>query len=189
MQRRISTALLGAILLAPIAAAAGGHSGGHGGHDGHAIPPAMQEEHEALEARLADTSAFGEKGDPARADRTVKLTTREMQFNVDAIDVRLGETIIFEITNLGEKVHEFTLGDAPYQEAAAKMMAMMAEMGMDIASPEHEEMHADAGNTLVLRPGETRSVAWKFSKPGEVLYQCNFVGHAEAGMAGSIHVK
>lgn len=183
---RFTTSLLAAVaslglLGAPAAFAAGDH-GGHGGHD-------MPADHDALEAKLADTSAFGEKGDPAKASRTITLTATEMQFNVDVLDVKAGETVTIEYSNKGAKVHELTLGDEAYQNAAREMMAMMAKMGMDPASPEHAAMHADVGNTLIVKPGETKSLTWTFSKPVEVIYACNFVGHAEAGMVGSIHVK
>jgi len=62
-------------------------------------------------------------------------------------------------------------------------------MVMDMTAAEHEAAHAGAGNTVIVKPGETKSVTWKFTKPGEFLFACNFVGHSEAGMLGTISVK
>lgn len=158
-------------------------------HADHDMPADMDKMHEALEAKLADTSAFGEKGDPAKASRTVKLTGEEMQYNVDVLSAAVGETVTFELTNEGKKSHELTLGDAAYQETAQEMMEMMTDMGIDPDSPEHVAIHAKAGNTIIVKPGETRSLTWKFTKAGDVLFECNFIGHAEAGMIGTITVK
>ncbi len=134
-------------------------------------------------------SAFGEAGDPKSASRTIAVQAADVRFDVTSIDARLGETIRFEVTNAGEQPHEFAIGDAAYLEAAQAMMAHMAEMGMDLASPEHAAMHGHHGNAVIVRPGETKTVTWRFTKPGEFGFACNMPGHAEAGMTGAIAVK
>jgi len=176
-----------ALAFSPVAFAAGEH----GGHDmaGMNMSADMDKMHEEMEAKLADTSAFGEKGDPAKASKTVKVAGEEIRYDVTSLTLKAGDTITFQFTNKGEQPHEFTIGDAAYQENAKKMMTMMTEMGMDMASPEHAAMHAAAGNTVIVQPGQTKSVTWKFTKPGEFQFACNFVGHSEAGMLGTISVK
>lgn len=168
-------------------------AGDHGDHGGHGAMPEMTGDmghmHEEMEAALADTSAFGEKGNAAGVTRTIAIEASEIKFDTTILEIGVGETVSFVITNKGEQPHEFTIGDAAYQGVARQMMTMMADMGMDLASPEHMEMHAAAGNTLVLEPGQTASVVWHFTKPGEFLFACNFIGHSEAGMAGTILVK
>jgi uncharacterized cupredoxin-like copper-binding protein len=178
-QHLLAAIAVSALAFSPAAYA----SGEHGGHD----MPGM--DHAAMEAKLADTSAFGEKGDPAKASRVVKISAKEMRYDPETLTVKAGETITFELVNDGRKSHELTVGDAAYQEAANAMMVMMANMGMDPNAPEHAAMHAKAGNTIVVRSGETGSVTWKFTKPGEFIYACNFIGHAEAGMTGKITVQ
>jgi uncharacterized cupredoxin-like copper-binding protein len=166
------------LALSPAALAQGGHAG----HD-------MGGMHEELAAKLMDTSAFGEKGDPANAARTVKIAGEEIRYDVTALNVQAGETITFAFTNKGEQPHELTIGDTAYLEAAREMMAMMAEMGMDMGSPEHAGMHKMTGNTIMVAPGETGSITWHFTKPGDFFFACNFVGHSEAGMLGTIAVR
>lgn len=183
MMRKTRLLLAGAaFLLAGPALAAGDHEHGHGMSDD------MTQMHQEMEARLADTSAFGAKGDPAQAVRTVKVTASEMRFDVESLAFGVGETVRFVVTNNGEQPHEFTIGDAAYQEHARAMMAHMAEMGIDPASAEHASMHETAGNTVVVPVGETREIVWTFTKAGRFEFSCNLVGHAEVGMVGTITV-
>ncbi len=181
-----SAALSLAVLLAGPALAAGD------GHDHGTTSNAsgdMAGMHHDMEAKLADTSAFGMKGDPVRASRTVALEASEIKFDVETLQFKAGETVRFVIANKGEQPHEFTIGDAAYQERARQMMAHMAEMGMDLASPEHAAMHASAGNTVILQPGETKEIVWSFTKAGRFEFSCNMIGHSEVGMKGTIEVS
>lgn len=183
---RISLAALGIAVLASYAIAAGG------GHD-HGSMSGMSGDmagmHADMERMLADTSAFGEKGDPASVTRTIAIEASEIKFDATSMEISAGDTVSFVVTNKGEQPHEFTIGDAAYQETARQMMTMMADMGMDMASPEHIGAHAAAGNTLVLQPGETASLTWRFTKQGEFFFSCNFIGHSESGMVGTISVR
>ncbi len=183
---RISFAAFGIAVLASYAIAAGG------GHDHGSMPETggdMAGMHADMERMLADTSAFGEKGDPASVTRTITVEASEIKFDAASVEIGAGETVSFVVSNKGEQPHEFTIGDAAYQETARHMMAMMADMGMDVASPEHIGAHAAAGNTLVLQPGETASLTWRFTKQGEFFFSCNFIGHSESGMIGTINVR
>jgi uncharacterized cupredoxin-like copper-binding protein len=188
-QSLLAAIALSALAFSPTALAAGGHDMKGMDMPGMTMSADMDKMHEELEATLADTSAFGEKGDPAAASKTVKVVGEEIRYDVTSLTLKAGDTITFQFTNKGEQPHEFTIGDAAYQEAAKQMMTMMTEMGMDMTAPEHEAVHAKAGNTVIVKPGETKSVTWKFTKPGEFLFACNFVGHSEAGMLGTISVK
>jgi uncharacterized cupredoxin-like copper-binding protein len=180
---------LAVLAFSSVAMAADGHDMKGMEMPGMTMSANMDKMHEELEAKLADTSAFGEKGDPVAAAETVKVVGEEIRYDVTSLTLKTGDTITFQFTNKGEQPHEFTIGDAAYQEAAKQMMTMMTEMGMDMTTPEHEAMHAKAGNTVIVKPGETKKVTWRFTKPGEFLFACNFVGHSEAGMLGSILVK
>lgn len=187
--RNLALAAVAALLVTMSPAlAAEGH--GSTGGQGMSMPGMdMKGMHEEMEKRMADTSAFGEKGDPAKASRTIKIVAEDIKFSMTDERVSLGETVTFSVTNKGEQPHEFTIGDAAYQDYVRKMMTHMAEMGMDMASPEHAAMHAAVGNSVVVAPGETKSVTWRFSKAGSFLFACNVPGHSEAGMQGTIEVK
>lgn len=176
-------------MAAPALAAGDGHEHGHGHGTTSGMSDEMAKMHHEMEMKMADTSAFGRKGDPAQASRTVTVEATEIRFDIEALEAEVGETIRFVIVNKGEQPHEFTIGDAGYQETAREIMAHMTEMGMNMVSPEHAATHAQAGNTVVVPVGETKEIVWTFTKPGAFEFSCNFVGHAEVGMVGNITVS
>lgn len=189
MKSILSAAILASALAIAPAIAAGPHGHGHGGHDMRKMSADMKKQHDDLEAKLNDTSAFGVKGELKKASRTIRVEASEIMYNLRSVDVKLGETVKFVLVNKGEQAHELTVGDAAYQDNGRKMMTMMSEMGMDPASPEHAAMHAGAGNTAIAQPGQTKEFAWTFSKAGTFEFSCNMTGHSEAGMKGAISVK
>lgn len=126
--------------------------------------------------------AFGEPADAADADREIEVEAHDdLTYDPAAIEVRTGETITFTVTNTGEAVHEFTLGDEVLQDDHEQEMAEMLEEG--------ETMMHDDPNMLSLDPGETGELTWHFTHDGEVLYGCHQPGHYAGGMVGSIDVQ
>lgn len=125
-----------------------------------------------------ETFAFGEPADPSEADRTVTIVASDdMAYDPPTVEVSAGEVITFEVENVGQLPHDFTIGDeAAQQEHAAEM----AEMSAD-------EAHADP-NTITLAAGETGSLTWRFTEDGEFLYGCHQPGHYDAGMVGTMTV-
>ncbi len=47
-------------------------------------------------------------------------------------------------------------------------------------------MRHDDPNTVMLAPGESRELVWKFSRAMEIEFACNMPGHYESGMLGRI---
>jgi len=123
--------------------------------------------------------SFGEPADASSADRTVQVALQdELRFDPSSIDVRMSETINFEVTNEGQTAHEFVLGDESYQSEHEMSMGQMSG-----------SLPPDEPNALVLQPGETKSLAWTFTEPGEILYGCHVAGHYEGGMVGTVTVE
>ena len=160
---------------ATAALAAGDHKGGHG-----------------LE--------FGMPGKAAEVNRTIEIVMQDNMFNHKSISVKAGETIRFKIENKGTLLHEFGLGTAAMHAAHQKEMAMMTEHGMIEADRiNHERMKMDHGggkpmshddpNSLLLEPGKSGEIIWKFTKPMKLEFACNLPGHYEAGMMGAIEFK
>lgn len=85
-------------------------------------------------------------------------------------EVRAGDIVKFVITNEGLTNHEFSIGNKSEQESHRKMMQKMPNM-----------IHQD-GNTVTVKPGETKVLTWKFSGKETVVFACNIPGHFEAGM-------
>jgi uncharacterized cupredoxin-like copper-binding protein len=125
-----------------------------------------------------DMAGVGEPADAADADRTIEVTALDtMAYDPPTVTVEPGEAVTFVVTNTGEAVHEFTLGDQAMQDEHAEEMA---EMGSG--------MGHDEPNALSLEPGETKELTWRFGDGGTVIYACHEPGHYQAGMHGEISV-
>lgn len=140
-----------------------GHADEHG-HDGnHGYP-------------------FGEPASAEQATRTVSIKARDsMSFSPSTIRVEKGEAVRFVIKNVGELQHSFTLGTPSSQRQHEKEI-----QGMEL---ERMASHmADDPNGLVVQPGETGTLTWRFTSPETVQFACHIPGHYPAGMKGSIKV-
>jgi uncharacterized cupredoxin-like copper-binding protein len=125
------------------------------------------------------TSACSEGGTtgPGAADRTIEVQALdELAFDPETIEVSVGETVRFVVTNTGQNDHEFVVGDAAVQEMA-EQQAMEGMHG-----------HGGASTSLTLEPGQTREATVTFEGPGELLYGCHVNGHYEGGMVGTISI-
>lgn len=123
-------------------------------------------------AACAPSGGAGADGDL----RSIQVrTTDALRFEPAEISVTAGETVRFEVTNDGQTVHEFLIGDEAAQDEFA---AEMAEGGG------HHE--TDAGVTV--EPGETETLDYTFEEAGELLAGCHEPGHYDGGMVASISV-
>lgn len=133
-------------------------------------------------------AAYGQPGDARMAARTVRIEASEIKYDVAELKFKVGETVKFVFVNKGEQDHELTIGDAAMQLEHRKMMQDMAAMpNMDMSKMPGDK-HA-AESTISVKPGESKSLVWRFTKPGSFEFACNYPGHAEVGMAGTITVR
>lgn len=128
------------------------------------------------------TPGRGGVGGPASADasaRRIEVTAADtLTFEPNGITVSAGETVTFVVTNNGQILHEFTLGDASMQKEHADMMAHMPA-----------GMAHDLPNSIRLQPGETKHLTWRFGGAGTIEYACHEPGHYQARMRGQITVR
>ena len=133
----------------------------------------------AVGATDPSSSTAGEPAVTDQATRTIEVATLDtMTFAPRSLTVAAGETVTFRVTNNGQAVHDFTLGDAAMQQAHADEMAQMGGA-----------MAADGPNSLTLQPGETKQLTWRFGDAGTLEYACHEAGHYEAGMRGQITIE
>lgn len=143
------------------------------------------------------TPAIGEPGKASAATRTVAIKLGDNFFEPETLPVKAGETIRFVLTNTGTLLHEFNIGTAATHAEHQKEMAMMVDHGMLTPTGiDHEKMkmdhsgmggmthHHDDPNTVLVEPGQTKELVWKFSKTLNLEFACNMPGHYEAGMVG-----
>lgn len=178
MPVQLSKSLAFALALSTLAGAgaafaAGSHSGDHG-------------------------PAIGEPGDAAAADRTIEVVMSDNYFEPEHLTIAAGETVRFVVKNDGEFLHEFNLGTAAMHAAHQKEMATMMEHGMITPTGiDHEQMKMDHGghgmehddaNSVLVEPGATKELVWRFTADTHLEFACNIPGHYEAGMMGEIDV-
>lgn len=151
--------------------AAGAHSGGHGHPE------------------------FGAPGKASEVSRTVEVTMDDVYFEPEKIRVLEGETVRFVVRNEGEIVHEFNIGTAHmHAEHQEEMMKMVEHGVIEGDRINRERMQMDMGNghtmahddpnSVLLEPGESAEIVWKFAEAMDLEFACNLPGHYDAGMAG-----
>ena len=58
----------------------------------------------------ASMNMIGEKGDPNKVDRIIKVKMYDNYYEPNLVKIKKGETIKFIVENLGELVHEYNIG-------------------------------------------------------------------------------
>lgn len=129
-------------------------------------------------ASKAPVFSFGEPGDSHDVTRIVEVKAGDMEFHIEALRIKEGETIRFVVNNTDEIDHDFTIGPPALQAEHREEMIKMMENGDGMA-----KMHDDP-NAVYLKPGQTKELVWKFQDVAELEYACNVPGHYESGMKG-----
>lgn len=144
-----------------------------------------------------DQAEIGSPGEASKVSRTVKITMFDSYYEPKKLRFKEGETIRFIISNKGELVHEFNIATEAMHKAHAPEMMMMMEYGVleaDRINWEAEKkMQASMGhgmheepNSVLLEPGKTGELIWKFPAHVELQFACNVPGHYDSGMVGPI---
>jgi len=127
----------------------------------------------ALVACSSNETGSGGGSDP----RTIEVRmSDDLRFDPATIAVQPGETVLFELVNEGETVHEFLIGDEAAQADFEEEMAA-------------GEMHHDTEAGMAVEPGETESFEYTFpDATAPLLAGCHEPGHYEGGMVANITV-
>lgn len=183
-----------AISTAPNLAFAGPGDKGHGHSDEHgAKGHGHGDEHAAM-------AEIGAPGKASEVTRTIEVSLKDSFYDPESINVKAGETIRFKIRNDGDLVHEFAIATAEMHIAHRPAMEMMVEHGILHADYiDHKAAKAmqkymghgmhDEPNSLLLEPGKSGEIVWKFPANGKLEFACNVPGHYEGGMVGEIKLQ
>lgn len=118
-------------------------------------------------------------------------------YSQKTITVKAGETVRFVITNKGTLLHEFNINTAAEHAEHRPMMAMMMEHGMitpekvvslTMTMPDGSKMTHTEPNSVLVEPGKSAELSWKFTTGGELQIGCNIPGHTESGMVAALKV-
>lgn len=130
---------------------------------------------------LADLQHIGHPGKPSDVTRKIDVKLYDTQsgdmfFEPRGIYVKPGETVRFNVVNVGSVEHEFFLGD-PHQISEHRKWMQ-----------HNPDMKHSGSNSISLRQGQSGEIVWTFDTPGPVDFACLMPGHFEAGMRGLIIV-
>ncbi len=128
---------------------------------------------------MAACSGGDEPGNSAAAQpRTIAVSMNDdLRFEPASFSVRAGETVRFVVSNEGQSVHEFLIGD---EEDQARFEGEMGEMD----GIEHD---GEAG--VSVEPGTEEEFEYVFEAAGELLAGCHEPGHYAGGMVATIGVE
>lgn len=112
--------------------------------------------------------------------RDVSVMMRDIAFDPDVIEVRLGETVRLNFENSGALVHDFSIDSMP-----------MGRMEMTGGTPGngHGGHGSEAAMHMALGAGEDGTIEFEATEAGEYIFYCNEPGHREAGMHGILRVS
>ena len=124
---------------------------------------------------LSACTACGGSAGAEPDGRTIAVRmTDALRFDPASISVRTGETVRFEVTNDGQIVHEFLVGDEAAQAEFAEEMA--------------DGMNHDTPSGVSVEPGQTETFEYTFEGGSDTLAGCHEPGHYEGGMVAVITV-
>ena len=144
--------------------------------------------------------AIGTKGNKENVDRVITVVMYDNYYKPNSFKVNKNETIKFEVTNKGELVHEFNIATKEMHLKHQPEMMKMVENEIlladridkkkmkEISKKDHSMAHKHS-NSVLLSPGETAELIWKFNNSVEIEAACNVPGHYEVGMIAKIDNK
>jgi uncharacterized cupredoxin-like copper-binding protein len=100
---------------------------------------------------------------PVAGPGTVAITEREMEISAAQTTFKVGQPYTFIVTNAGTTDHELVI------EHRGDVDKPLRENGQEAEAPD-------------IAPGQTKTLTWTFTEPGDYQFACHLPGHFEAGM-------
>ena len=154
----------------------------------------------SISTALADKSMkIGKKGKQEDVTRIIKVLMYDNYFEPNSFKVQSGETIKFEVENVGELVHEFNIANAmmhiKHQPEMERMVENEILLGDKIDKDKMQKMAAmdksmghSHSNSVLLAPKEKGILIWKFENAVDIEVACNVPGHYQAGMIAAVNL-
>ena len=142
---------------------------------------------------------IGSKGKSSDVSRTIKVKMYDNYYEPNSFNIKKGETIKFEVSNLGELVHEFNIANAMMHLKHRPEMEKMVENEILLGDKiDKDQMHKMAAmdksmghshsNSVLLAPKEKGIIIWKFENAVDIEIACNVPGHYQAGMIAAVNL-
>ena len=143
-------------------------------------------------------NAIGTKGKASDVNKVIVVNMYDNYYEPSKIEIKKGETVKFVVKNKGELVHEFNIATKTMHLKHQPEMMMLVEneiilsdkidkkkmMEMVKKNPSMAHSHS---NSVLLSPGESADLIWKFTNSVKIEAACNVPGHYEAGMVAEIN--
>ena len=143
---------------------------------------------------------IGSKGNENKVSRVIKVIMYDNYYEPNSFQVRAGETIKFEVENVGELVHEFNIANKmmhmKHQPEMQKMVENEILLSDSIDKDKMKKMakidksmaHSHS-NSVLLEPKQKGEIIWKFDNAANIEIACNVPGHYQAGMIAPVDIK
>ena len=142
---------------------------------------------------------IGSKGKLLDVSRTIKVKMYDNYYEPSTFNIKKGETIKFEVINIGELVHEFNIANAmmhiKHQPEMERMVENEILLGDKIDKDKMQKMAAmdksmghSHSNSVLLAPKEKGILIWKFENAVNIEVACNVPGHYQAGMIAAVNL-
>ena len=135
---------------------------------------------------------IGKPGKIENVTRIINIKLYDNYFEPKNIQAKKGETILFNIENLGELVHEYSIATKKMHIKNQPEMLELFNKNILTATKIDKEkikfVHSHK-NSVLLEPQEEKKIIWKFDTTINLQAACNVTGHYEAGMVGDINLN
>ena len=143
-------------------------------------------------------NAIGTKGKASDVNKVIIVNMYDNYYEPSKIEIKKGETVKFVVKNKGELVHEFNIATKTMHLKHQPEMMMLVENEiilsdkidkkkmMEMAKKNPSMLHSHS-NSVLLSPGESADLIWKFTNSVKIEAACNVPGHYEAGMVAEIN--
>jgi uncharacterized cupredoxin-like copper-binding protein len=138
---------------------------------------------------------IGKKGKQEDVTRIIKVLMYDNYFEPSSFTVQPGETIKFEVENVGELVHEFNIANQTMHKDHQSEMQKLVEMeiiladSIDKMSMMDKSMAHSHANSVLLEPKESKDLIWKFENASNIEIACNVPGHYDVGMIAKLEIN
>ena len=115
--------------------------------------------------------------------RIIEIEIGSNGFSESELTVGSGETVKFIVKNSGDVARDFTIGTEHVMERRRAFLAQkLTSDATDIDPLQRNKL--DRTNAVIVLPGETRELTWKFVKTDGLEFASNIAGHYESGFKG-----
>ena len=143
---------------------------------------------------------IGSKGKESEVSRVIKVVMYDNYYEPSSFQIKVGETIKFEVENAGMLVHEFNIANKMMHMKHQPEMLKMVENEILLAdSIDKKKMKKMAkmdkamghthSNSVLLEPKQKGEIIWKFDNAVNIEIACNVPGHYQVGMIAKVDIN